>query len=592
MMDKPDLAVLDYLRGVATRLRDAGHGQKGPIVDDACAFLTISKSKLYQQLETVGYVAERKTRSDKGKSAISAEVAQEIGGLLHNSRRANDKQLASIKGVNEFIQANGVNLNVSNTTIARALKRHHCHPEQLSVPSAHVRQRSLHPNHVWQIDASVCVIFYLPKGGMQIMEEKEFYKNKPENMKKAEKDRVIRYVITDHYSGWLYVEYVTGAEDSTNLTNVFLNAIQQRSRQEPMHGVPHILMMDKGSANLSGLFLNLLDRLHVQHIEHAAGNPRAKGQVENAQNLVERNFEWRLALGEMAKIRSIDELNTHVTLWRAAFNQTAVHTRTRQTRNQVWMTIKPEQLRKAPALELCRELVTTKPTTATVKGDLTISYTVKGFGNQRYDVRHVPNAFVKAQLQVVVNPFRAPDIDVITVDEHGQPLTVTVSPQQVDDISQFPLSAPIISERMVSMPDSPADTNRKAIAKAAYGVETEAEVSAARKKRQGAYSHYDPMADVKAVVVPDFLPRAGEQIVTEQRQRDLAPLNHIEAAKQIKSLLTAQGLSDVWTTNSYQHLVKNHPHGVPVEAVHEIANAMIEHYTSNSRAPALRVVGQ
>ena len=587
-----DLAEMDYLRSTAQKLREARHGQKGSVVDAACQFLNLSKAELYRRLEQVGYTSERKTRSDKGTSAVSVEVAKEIGGLLMTSKRGNDKQLASIKGVNQLLQANGLQLNVSDTTIARALKRHHCHPEQLSVPSAHVRQRSLHPNHVWQIDASVCVLFYLPKGGVRIMEEKEFYKNKPDNFEKIARERVIRYVITDHYSGWLYVEYVGGSEDSNNLIHCFLNAIQHRSRQEPMHGVPHILMMDKGSANLSGYFLNLLDRLQVQHIEHAAGNPRAKGQVECAQNIVERSFESLLRIGEMANIKSLDELNDHVAKWRAAFNQATVHTRTKQTRNQVWLTIKPDQLRIAPPAELCRELVTTVPKTATVRGDLTVTHTVKGFGNQSYDVRHIPNAFVKAQLQIVVNPYRAPDIDILTTDEQGNSVTFTVSPQQLDAISRLPLTAPIIGQRIDSMPDGLADTNRKAIAKAAYGVETEAEVSAALKKRQGAYSHLDPMAAINATYIPEFLPRAGEQLVTEQSTRQLAPLNHVEAAKQIRALLASHGLGHVWTTDSYQHLLNAHPENVPVEAVRHIADGLIEHHQTKTPTPHLRVIGQ
>ena len=45
-------------------------------------------------------------------------------------------------------------------------------------------------------------------------------------MKKIENDRVIRYVMTDHYSGSIYVEYVYGSESSENLIEIFLNGIQ------------------------------------------------------------------------------------------------------------------------------------------------------------------------------------------------------------------------------------------------------------------------------------------------------------------------------------------------------------------------------
>lgn len=136
---------------------------------------------------------------------------------------------------------------------------------------------------VWQIDASVCVVFYLPKSGMCVMDEKKFYKNKPENIKKIEKERVIRYVVTDRTSGSIYFEYVGGSENSENLTNVFLNTIQKRSLKEPMHGVPFILYADKGSANTSGLFKNLLIRLGVEFIAHEAGKSTSQGTSRTSQ---------------------------------------------------------------------------------------------------------------------------------------------------------------------------------------------------------------------------------------------------------------------------------------------------------------------
>lgn len=277
MTNAPNIAELDYLRETVAKLTTAAHGQKGAIVTAACLYLSISKAELYRRLETVGYVSERKTRADKGKTSFTADQAAMLGGMVHIATRANGKRTMPIKLALDILQADGKAPSISAATAGRIMRQFQCHPDQLATPTAHIQQRSLHPNHVWQIDASVCVLFYLPKGGMQVMDEKKFYKNKPENLKKIENERVIRYVITDHHSGSVYVEYVGGSEDSTNLTNVFLNAIQRRSHQEPLHGVPFILYLDKGSANTSGLFKNLLARLQVEMIAHAAGNPRAKG---------------------------------------------------------------------------------------------------------------------------------------------------------------------------------------------------------------------------------------------------------------------------------------------------------------------------
>lgn len=585
-----ELAEIDYLRSTAQKLKEAGHGQKGAVVANACQFLCISKAELYRRLEEkVGFKSERKTRADKGKSLVTPEQALLIGGMMQSANSATGKERLKLPTTMEILVADGKIPDVSTTTISRALRKYHCHPEQLRTPSAHIQQRSLHPNHAWQIDASICVLFYLNKGGLQVMEEKEFNKNKPANLKKIEKERVIRYVISDHYSGSLYLEYVFGSEDSNNLTQVFLNAIQHRSQHDPLHGVPFILMMDKGSANLSGLFLNLLDRLHIKYIAHTAGNPRAKGQVECAQNIVECKFETRL---RFMNVQSLEELNQEMNKTRLSFNEKNIHGRTQKSRNAVWMTIRPEHLRIAPSAELCRELVTTKPAIVTVKGGLNFTYTVKGFGNQSYDVRHVPNVYVKSKLEVIVNPYRAPDVDIVTTDSQGKPLIITVSPMPKDAAGFFE-NANEIGQEIKSLPDSVVDIARKNILKQAYNATTEAEVNAAIKRRQVPYEgQINPMADVQQNFIPDYLPRAGEQLITEQTSRQLAPLNHVEAAKQIRALLVSHGLGHVWTGDTYRHLVNAHPENVPVEAVRHIADSLIEHHQTKTPTPNLRVVGQ
>ena len=170
-MSKPNLAVQDYLRDVASKLTSAGFGEKGPIVETACEHLQISKAQLYRDLETVGFKTERKQRSDKGKSILSVEVAETIGGMVHVATRANGKKTLPVTTALDILIADGKAPNVSAATVARVMKQNMCHPKQLATPSAHTQQKSLHPNHVWQIDASVCVLFYLPRGGMQVMDE-------------------------------------------------------------------------------------------------------------------------------------------------------------------------------------------------------------------------------------------------------------------------------------------------------------------------------------------------------------------------------------------------------------------------------------
>lgn len=580
-MSTPNLAVQDYLRDVAFKLTNAGFGEKGAIVKTACEHLKISKAQLYRDLETVGFKTERKQRSDKGKSIVSAEVAEQVGGMVHVATRANGKQTLPITTALGILKASGKAPNVSPATIARVMKNNMCHPKQLATPSAHTQQKSLHPNHVWQVDASICVLFYLPRGGMQVMDEKKFYKNKPANVKKIENDRVIRYVITDHFSGSVYVEYVYGSESAENLTEIFLNCIQKRSLQEPMHGVPFILYTDKGCANTSGLFKNLLERLDVKFIAHATGNSQAKGQVENAQNLVETQFEGRL---RFLKIDSIEHLNQTAEQWRKMWNETQVHSRTKRSRNAVWQTIAQNQLRIAPPLELCQELLSTSPVERTVAANLTVSYAIKGYGSNDYDVRHIDGVYPKAKLKVVVNPYRAPSIDIITVDEHGNDVVYTCDPVQVDWVGFRP-DAAIIGEETKSMPHSAIDENRKRIIKKAYNADTLEQADKAIAKKHTAYEgQLNAMADVQATEVPTYIQRAGEQMATPTQRRQVAPLNYIQAAKAIKGFV-----GDAWTADHMHMLKTTYSDGnVPQEDI----PFWVERIQSGNSKPKLRVVGE
>jgi len=95
-----------------------------------------------------------------------------------------------------------------------------------------------------------------------------------------------------------------------------------------MHGVPFQLMVDPGSG-MAGAFKNLVRRLRIKLIVNAPGNPRAKGQVENAHNLVETNFESGF---KFTHVPSIDWINDKAQMWMRHYNSARVHTRHKMTR--------------------------------------------------------------------------------------------------------------------------------------------------------------------------------------------------------------------------------------------------------------------
>jgi transposase InsO family protein len=560
-----ELAEIDYLRELAGKLAAARHGEKGKLIQAATTVLSCSPQEVHRRLKNkVGVDSGRKTRSDKGTTSVPEAIARKAAGMVHVAQRANGKKTMAIRDTLPILNASGhgiadaetgevMPIQVSDSTLARAMRLYNCHPEQLRQPTAHINQQSLHPNHVWQIDASVCVLFYLPKGGLAVMEAKEFYKNKPQNLRRIELARVIRYVVTDHYSGAFYVEYVLGAESAENLIQCFLNAIQKRGAGDLLHGVPLILMMDAGAANTSGLFKNLLERLGIEYIIHLPGNPRANGSVEKANDIIECKFEGRLSF---FKVQDLAELNSRALLWRNAFHATAKHSRHRRTRNDMWLTIREEQLRLAPALELCRELVSTRPVEVTVRGNLTVSHSIKGYGSNDYSVRHIPDVLPKQKLTVVVNPYRAPCIDVLVRDIKDVETVYTVEPMQ-KTLAGFYADAPVIGEQYSSHADSPAEQARKQIRKQAYGVDTEREVDAKRKAKAPAYEgEINAFADVEQVQLPEYLPRRGTELGINIPTVELRPLNLIELAKRLQARM-----GDGWQPSHYQWLAQRYPDG-------------------------------
>lgn len=287
-----------------------------------------------------------------------------------------------------------------------------------------------------------------------------------------------------------------------------------------------MLGLDPGSANTSHLFTNLCDRLSVELLVHMPGNPRAKGQVECANNIVETQFESRLGY---LNIQSVEELQQKADQWRQHYNATAIHSRTHKTRNDVWLTITEDQLRLAPSLELCRELVTTKPKEATVDSNLSITHAIKGFGRNVYDLRQLPGLVPKMKVDVVVNPYRAPAVDVIIHDPSMTKDQVwTVEPKDIDEAG-FWRDAPVYGQEYKTQPDTLADKHVKEID----------EMAGPDPRHLRAPKGVDVMADIKPA--PDYLPKRGRDIGLDASKRELAPYTIVEAARMLK-----QRLGDDW----------------------------------------------
>jgi hypothetical protein len=115
-------------------------------------------------------------------------------------------------------------------------------------------------------------------------------------------------VLTDHYSGSVCVRYYAAmGETAANMYDFLLYAWgRKKGNVNVFHGLPELLIWDCGTANIAKATSNALKAFGVKTLPHLPGNPRAKGQVENGNNLVETQFESRL---RFEPVKSIEELN-------------------------------------------------------------------------------------------------------------------------------------------------------------------------------------------------------------------------------------------------------------------------------------------
>jgi len=579
----------EQLVTIAQQARALPHGERTPFYDRWADQLNMSRATLLRKIKGVAMTKTRKRRSDAGQCSLELWEAKLLSSVLVETIRKNGKQTGTLKDTVELLRAGGkiraVRVDtstgeespLSDDAIGRALRNYGLHPDQLLQPTPAVALRSAHPNHVWQVDASISAQFYMDTDGSKAIDRAQYYEGKPENLKKIERQRLWRYVITDHTSGWLYVEYVLGAETAENLINVFINAMQKRDG-DPAHGVPFVMMTDPGAAMKSAMFRNLCRGLGVDLIINQVGNARAKGQVEQAHNLVERLFESRLAI---QKANSLEEINQLAWRWAAYFNATSVHTRTGVSRYSKWLTIAQDQLRLAPSIEVCRDLAVSDPETRVVDNELCIS-----FRGKQFCVAEVPDVGVGQELLVVRNPWRDDDsAQIVLKDENGREYFQVVDRLEMDDHG-FKASAAMIGSEHKAVATTTAQHNRDELEQIATGNDSKEAAEAARKAKRRVFADINPHADVEQHKPVEYLPKRGTALDVQAPEVITRALTHVEAAKQLRDRL-----GRLWKgAEHFAWLQGSYPEGVPAEALNDI-EAELRADDKRTQAGPLRVVG-
>ena len=547
-------ALTERLIEISKALEQVEYGQQAAYLTTAAESLGMSVQTLRKKLKFVSLTPSRKRRSDAGTSALALEEAQLISAAVLEGMRKNGKRILTISHAVEMLRANGKVFaeqtntetgevtKLSDSAIERALRAFCLHPDQLLQPAPVTRMKSLHPNHWWQIAPSMCVLYYLPRSGddtgLRVSYADEFYKNKPANLVKVLNDRVWRYTGTDHYSGTVITRYYFGGETSQNICDFFIFMMQEKADigKDPFRGVPLNVMLDPGSANTSHSFKTLCQSLGVHVQVNKPKNPRAKGQVENANNLVETYFESGLRFLE---INNIDELNAYSEKWMRYFNATKVHGRHGMTRYQCWNKIQAEHLLLAPPAEHCRELAVSAPKQARVTSDLEIK-----FDGKLFSVKDIEGVFVGQKVMVAKNAYRPDCAQVATWDANGHEVWQVVEPIEFDEAG-FRSDAVVMGEAYRAPTDTKAQTNAKELDKLAMQADTLEQAAAKRKGKALPFGgEIDPFKHQEDALVASntlYMPSQGQQIDYNKLEVTEQVLTKVEVAKLLKPRIEAAG---------------------------------------------------
>lgn len=552
--------------------------ERSSVIAEMCRLFGFCEASAYRALRKCGWENGRKKRSDEGLSRISDEDLNIAAALLQNSVRKNGKKTMSVENARSIMIQNGFDVPISARQLSGLLRTRTLSTESTSKPSPHQRMRTEYPNQVHFADPSVALMYFAPNGKQKFLRDDEVYKNKP-FLEGRENLKCWRYVLTDHYSGTICVRYYAAAgENSANMYDFLLYAWGKK--KDPLynfHGLPELLIWDCGSANISKPVTNALKALRVETEPHLPGNPRAKGQVENANNIVECQFESLLHLEE---VNSMEELNDAAERWCAAFNANQLeHRDTRITRagrkigsrTMIWNWIKEEQLRELPDEEICRQIFTTGIQPRTVGGDLAISFVhPKNKAATRYSLSALPDIMVG--MTVNVQPILVSEEALALVsyqDRTGEIVSFEVKPIEYDRVG-FDIAAPVFGQEYKSQPDTLIEKNTKALAEIAAS-DDKTEVPFAKvTDGQGFKTH----SLIHTQADPFFKTQTGKQVEVAAGTVEVHDIliTPVEMAKRFKA--RAGFIPDGFIAS----LKKEFPDGVPSQLVDDL----VTEYTADT----------
>jgi hypothetical protein len=442
------------------------------VTAEMCRLFGITERAAYRRLRDAGWESGRARRRDAGTTAAAEPVLLALAEMERRCIRKNGKATLPLNVARSILEERGVTIPVGDGRLRELLRARHLSVKDMKAPAPYQPMRTEYPNQVHCADPSVALFYYPPGGKQKIIGDDENYKNKDFYAAKGggkEKPKCWRYVLTDHYSGMICARYyITCGETAVNMYDFLLYAWGMKENPAYIfHGVPELLIWDCGSANIAKATANALKAFGVETKPHLPGNPRGKGQVENANNLVECHFESRL---RFEPVKTLEELNDAVERWCAAWNANTIaglDTRLKRSgqiignRAMLWNRIKPGQLRELPDKEACRQVFANGIQERKVAGDLTVSIVHPKVGRSaKYSVRGL--AGIVAGMTVSLQPILVTEkpLCIVSYEDGGEARGYEIEPIIFDD-AEFEANAPVFGKNYKRPKDTAREKRRK-----------------------------------------------------------------------------------------------------------------------------------
>ncbi len=584
----------ESIRRFALELKKSAHGEKTAMKEAFAQKHGISYGTLARKLNAVGYGSKTK-RCDAGKTGVDKEILVKASAMIEAGMRKNGKATMHVPLITAILKNNGFKIPVSNSTFASLLRKHRLHQKAICSPSGAITMKTDYPNQVHQVDPSLCLLYYTPSGMQKVICDTEANNNKPEWVVKVGDLKCWRYVLTDHFSGSIIVKYYQAKGESQENLYDFLLYAWSKLEGRTFHGLPDVLVWDRGSANTAQSIKNALESLDVQQRAHRPKNARAKGQVEKSNDIVETHFESGL---KHEPVSSVDELNAAVEYWYNCWNSNTYPNfdsrlkrdghEVGQVRYELWQRIQEKQLRLLPDIDVCRYLLVKDPETRKVntRMEITFRHPVSK-KSETYSVAELEMAYVGET--VLVRPLVMEGIAKVFVsieDFEGAEHSIVCEPVGFDAISGFRLdAASFVDDEYKSLPDSVADKNRKAADKAAYGG-TQEEIKKAKDKNVAPFGGLVTHSHLKDVEQPNYMPKRGSDIDVPNRFQE-KPEQILQGSELLIALKKQYGL----TLEPMQRelLTSWYPEGVPESELPSLV-AQLQDDNNNDKSSGLTLV--